>query len=103
MKKLIASLLSLAIIFSISIPAFAFESTSASNQSEKTIDEILSDFNIKRIKLTMSQSNTPSVFSSTQSSGISENLASICHETINKLSDLGYNVYEVNSNTYHQA
>lgn len=97
MKKIFASLLSFAIIFSITSPAFASEDTSLCELPAESVQEILSDFSIKHLKLAMSQSNAPSTF---QSSGISENLASIRHETINRLSDLGYNAYEVTSNTY---
>lgn len=95
MKKLFASLLSFAIIFSFAPPCFAAESVC--ELPAESVQEILSDFNIKSLKLSMSQSNAPSTF---QSSGISENLASIRHETVSKLSDLGYSVYEVTSNTY---
>lgn len=71
--------------------------TSSCESPAESVQEILSDFNIKNLKLAMSQSNAPTTF---QSSSASENLASIRHETVNKLSDLGYSVYEVTSNTY---
>ncbi len=97
MKKIFASLLSVAIIFSLATPCFASGSISSCESPAESVQEILSDFNFKSLKLAMSQSNVQSTF---QSSGISENLVSIRHETVSKLSDLGYSVYEVTSNTY---
>jgi len=91
-SRLISILLSFTLIVSVTLPA----SASASELPSKSVEEILSEFHSRSFELTQSQTNRPS----TLTDNTSESLASIRHETVNELLNLGYSAYEVTSSTY---
>lgn len=93
-SRFISIFLIFAMVMSLTLPVSASLNTSPS----KSIDEVLSEFNLKCYELTEEKDQEYNTFDSNTSN--SDDVSRLRHETVNELLDLGYNAYEVTSSTY---
>lgn len=106
MKKVIVLAVLLALLISNVLPVFASELSSMADfsiEESESVQEIIADYNVKRMSLAFAQANNSNARAVAEYAENPEAIEELRGETVRKLSALGCEVYEVNSDNYDDA
>lgn len=106
MKKVIVLAVLLALLVSNVLPVFASEFSSMADfsiEESESVQEIIADYNVKRMSLAFAQANNSNARAVAEYAENPEAIEELRGETVRKLSALGCEVYEINSDNYDDA